>query len=332
MSTIPALGAQPYRSTLPALLQQDDGKSGAANGAKATKLAPLSDDVTLSSSGIDLQKRVDSVGNATVDLAQNLLGSFAQSLFGDAAKGAQISFDSVSLDTSSSYGALVQHSSGPNGSSDTAAFQLTDSSHFLGKGTITTADGRKFDFEVEVQYEARIEGGISQSTSAANNGQANNHGKSADAGKAADSHGKAANSANGAKSDTLPTVQLPNIDFPGSLVDLFKLIGQDLTANLLGGAAGLGQSGSQDASGDQSQGQGGSLTLRLLKLIDSPTPLDLYAPPNTAESRAKALADSYATQPGAPSAPPALSTSTPAATTAAATAPTSASQAAANKA
>ena len=327
MSTIPALGAQPYRSTLPALLPQDDGKSGAANGAKATKLAPLGNDVTLSSSGIDLQKRVDSVGNATVDLAQNLLGSFAQSLFGDAAKGAQISFDSVSLDTSSSYGALVQHSSGPNGSSDTAAFQLSDSSHFLGKGTITTADGRKFDFEVEVQYEARIEGGISQSSSAANNGQANNHGKAADAGKAGDSHGKAANSANGAKSDTLPTVQLPNIDFPGSLVDLFKLIGQDLTANLLGGAAGLGQSGAQDTSGDQSQGQGGSLTLRLLKLIDSPTPLDLYAPPNTAESRAKALADSYATQPGAPSAPPALSASTPAATSAAATAPTSASQA-----
>ena len=329
MSTIPALGAQPYRSTLPALLPQDDGKSGAANGAKATKLAPLGNDVTLSRSGIDLQKRVDSVGNATVDLAQNLLGSFAQSLFGDAAKGAQISFDSVSLDTSSSYGALVQHSSGPNGSSDTAAFQLTDSSHFLGKGTITTADGRKFDFEVEVQYEARIEGGISQSSGAANNGQANNHGKAADAGKANDSNGKAAN---GAKSDTLPTVQLPNIDFPGSLADLFKLIGQDLTANLLGGAAGLGQSGAQDASGDQSQAQGGSLTLRLLKLIDSPTPLDLYAPPNTAESRAKALADSYATQPGAPSAPPALSASTPAATTAAATAPTSASQAGANAA
>ena len=329
MSTIPALGAQPYRSTLPALLPQDDGKSGAANGAKATKLAPLGNDVKLSSSGIDLQKRVDSVGNATVDLAQNLLGSFAQSLFGDAAKGAQISFDSVSLDTSSSYGALVQHSSGPNGSSDTAAFQLTDSSHFLGKGTITTADGRKFDFEVEVQYEAKIEGGISQSSSAANNGQANNHGKAADAGKANDSNGKAAN---GAKSDTLPTVQLPNIDFPGSLADLFKLIGQDLTANLLGGAAGLGQSGSQDANAEQNQGQGGSLTLRLLKLIDSPTPLDLYAPPNTAESRAKALADTYATQPGAPSAPPALSTSTPAATTAAGTAPTSASQAGAKAA
>jgi hypothetical protein len=324
MSTIPALGAQPYRSTLPALLPQDDGKSGAANGAKATKLAPLGNDVTLSRSGIDLQKRVDSVGNATVDLAQNLLGSFAQSLFGDAAKGAQISFDSVSLDTSSSYGALVQHSSGPNGSSDTAAFQLTDSSHFLGRGTITTADGRKFDFEVEVQYEARIEGGISQSTGAANNGQANNHGK------AGDSHGKASNSANDAKSDTLPTVQLPNIDFPGSLLDLFKLIGQDLTANLLGGAAGLGQSSAQDSSGDQGQGQGGSLTLRLLKLIDSPSPLDLYAPPNTAESRAKALADSYATQPGAPSTPPALSASTPAATTAAA--PTSASQAGANAA
>ncbi|PHV06978.1 hypothetical protein CSQ96_13520 [Janthinobacterium sp. BJB412] len=324
MSTIPALGAQPYRSTLPALLPQDDGKSGAANGAKATKLAPLSNDVTLSSSGIDLQKRVDSVGNATVDLAQNLLGSFAQALFGDAAKGAQISFDSVSLDTSSSYGALVQHSSGPNGSSDTAAFQLSDSSHFLGKGTITTADGRKFDFEVEVQYEARIEGGISQSTNAANNGQANNHGK------AGDNHGKPANDANSTKPGTLPTVQLPNIDFPGSLVDLFKLIGQDMTANLLGGAAGLGQSGAQESSGDQNQGQGGSLTLRLLKLIDSPTPLDLYAPPNTAESRAKALADSYATQPGAPSAPPALSASTPAATTAAA--PTSASQAAANKA
>ncbi|MBJ7309012.1 hypothetical protein ACFOLJ_20305 [Rugamonas sp. CCM 8940] len=303
MSTIPALGT-PYRSTLPALLPQADDKSGApasATGSKATKLAPLGNDVTLSPKGVDLQKRVDSIGNATVDLAQNLLGSFAQALFGDAGKGAQISFDSVSLDTSSSYGAILQHSSGPNGSTDTAAFQLSDSSHFLGKGTITTADGRKFDFEVEVQYEARVEAGISQTSSAANNnGQTNNQGKAAD----------------GAKPGTLPTVQLPNIDFPGSLADLFKLIGQDLSTDLLGGAAGLGQSDATGGNADQNQGPGGSLTLRLLKLIDSPTPLDLYAPPNTAESRAKALADSYANQPGAPATPPALTSSTPAATTA----------------
>ena len=166
MSTIPALGARSLPASTPAANPYGDSKSGATSAgklAKSTDSAPTS----LSSDGLDLQQHVASVGNATVDFAQNFVSSFTNSLFGDAAKGAVIDFDSASLETASSFGVAVQHSSGPNGSSDAAAFQLSDSSHFIGKGTITTADGRKFDFEVEVQYNYDLTAGASQASDAA---------------------------------------------------------------------------------------------------------------------------------------------------------------------
>jgi hypothetical protein len=109
---------------------------------------------------------VAAVGNATVDFAQDFVSSFTQALFGDDAKGAVIDFDSASLETSSSYAVGYQHTQGANGTTDAAAFSLTDSSHFIGKGTITTADGRKFDFEVEVQYNYELNAAASQTSTA----------------------------------------------------------------------------------------------------------------------------------------------------------------------
>jgi hypothetical protein len=269
MSTIPALGARTQPASLYSTTSRNDGKTDAAAALQKTKGTSASP-VSLSGGGLDLQKRVASVGNATVDFAQDFVGSFTQALFGDAAKGAVIDFDSASLEASSSYALGVQHSEGANGTTDAAAFQLSDSSHFIGKGTITTADGRKFDFEVEVQYNYDLTAAASQTTDQA----------SQPAPAKADD--KAA-----AGTKDLPTVQLPNIDFPGTLADLFKLIGVDL------------QSALSSNDGSNSQTSDGinrntlrSLSLRLLNLVDSKD-ANTYADLNGAD-KAKSAYDAQA--------------------------------------
>ena len=139
------------RSLLPTALPSQAEKNARPDNAPLVDKA-RNDMVSLSKGGIDLQQRVESLGHSTVDMAQSLVGSFAQQLFGDAAKDATISFDSISLDTSASFAAGVAHTEGAGRVTDAAAFSLTESSHFIGKGTITTADGRTFDFEVEVHH------------------------------------------------------------------------------------------------------------------------------------------------------------------------------------
>lgn len=282
MSSLSALGARNLPASLYAANTPTDGKAKPATSHKVAGLADSSP-TSLSSTGIDLQKRLDSVGNSTIDYAQNLLGSFAQSLFGDAAKGATISFDSASLEASSSFAVGVQHSESANGVTDAAALQLNDSSHFLGKGMITTADGRKFDFEVEVQYSSTLSASASQTTSTGAGQNAPvpglpapttspaNGSSSAGSTDGSDGNGSDGSTAP-ASSNTasLPAVVFPNIDFPGTLADLFKLIGHDLTATL------------STQGGDKNQGNSidrntlRSLSLRLLSLADHKS-LDTYS-------------------------------------------------------
>src|SRR5471030_2645367 len=202
------------------LLSSSSQTAAATGNGSSTSGSPVS----LSDDSI-LQNRAATLGSATVDYAQNLLSSFSQQAFGDASKGETISFDSVSLDTSSAFAESAQQSSGANGSSSAAA-GLSDSAHFIGKGTITTTDGRTFDFEVEVQYNDKLEVGASQGgdgtdtadaaspdTSTANTATAPVQGGA----QSANSTGTTAD----ASSDTsgLPTVQLPNLDFDGGLAD-----------------------------------------------------------------------------------------------------------------
>jgi hypothetical protein len=258
-------------ASLYAANQRNDGKidnASASQKAKGISSAPVS----LSEDGLDLQKRVASVGNATVDFAQDFVSSFTQALFGDDAKGAIIDFDSASIEASSSYALGVLHSEGANGTTDAAAFRMSDSSHFIGKGTITTADGRKFDFEVEVQYNYELNAAASQTTDSA----------SLPAPEQADKAPKASNTKD------LPTVQLPNIDFPGTLADLFKLIGVDL------------QSALASSDGSDNQTSDGidrnalrSLSLRLLNLVDSKN-TNTYADLGSAD-KAKSAYDAQAT-------------------------------------
>jgi len=255
MSTISNLGGR-----WPSLYtgQQTSNKPGAVQ--KMPDAAPA----VKSSNALDLDKRVAAVGNATVDFAQDFVSSFAQALFGDNAKGAVIDFDSASLETSSSYAAGYQHTEGANGVTDAAAFSLSDSSHFIGKGTITTADGRKFDFEVEVQYNYELNAAASQTSSA-------------DSLPAPDQ-----DSGDKPSTKDLPTVQLPNIDFPGTLADLFKLIGRDLQTALANS-----DNNSKTTDGiDRNTLR--NLSLRLLNLVDSKD-ANTYAPPSNAD-KAKAAA------------------------------------------
>jgi len=260
MSTISNLGGR-----WPSLYTGSQQTSGLQKTQGATPAAK-------SSNPLDLDSRVASVGNATVDFAQDFVNSFAQTLFGDNAKGATIDFDSASLEASSSYAAGYQHTEGANGVSDAAAFSLTDSSHFIGKGTITTADGRKFDFEVEVQYNYQLDAAASQ-TSDSN-----------------ESLPLPADSGDQPSAKDLPTVQVPNIDFPGTLADLFQLIGRDLHTAL----ANNNDNNSKTSDGiDRNTLR--NLSLRLLNLVDSKD-TNTYAPPTAAE-KAKAAANTEAAAP-----------------------------------
>ncbi len=253
MSILPALGPRALPAPLYGANARNDGKTVGTTASTPLKAASSSP-TTLSNDA--LAQHVASVGNATVDFAQDFVNSFATSLFGDAGKNATISFDSASLDTSSSFAVGVQHSSGPNGSSDAVAFDLTDSSHFIGKGTITTADGRKFDFEVEVQYDAELSGAASQTTS--NNQSTSNSKPSSDAAS------KRPVAADKASTDNLPSVQVPNIDFPGTLADLFQLIGRDLHS-----ALSTGDSSPSQTSNGIDRNTLRNLSLRLLSLVNS---------------------------------------------------------------
>jgi hypothetical protein len=262
MATIPALGARNLPANYYPASQKAETKS--INTPATQKAGDASALSSLSNDALDMQKRVASLGNATVDFAQDFVNSFTQALFGDAAKGATIEFDSASLDASSSYAVGVQQTSNANGVRTLAGLSLTDSSHFLGKGTITTADGRKFDFEVEVKYDYKLSA-------------------------AAGTDQPAASKADSAKPQTvdlsdLPTVKVPNIDFPGTLADLFQLIGRDLQSAL---ASGDGKTDQTSDNIDRNTLRG--LSMRLLNLVDSKN-ADTYTAPSAADKAKSAAA------------------------------------------
>ena len=285
---LPALGArQTGAGTLAG--QQPARTGGNASGAADALMRRTSQDVVaLSKKGLDLSaqglaQRTDALGHATVDVAQDFLGNMARNLFGD---GAAISFDSIDLSAASGYAAQASSSSGAGGTRNAAAFSLAESAHFLGKGTITTADGQSFDFELEVQYESKISASTAQETS--NEAQD----QDADTGKDGD----------------LPTLQLPSMNFAGSLGDLFKMLGQQLQSSIYNAG--------QDSANQTTSKAGdevGSLSLRLLNLLQPPKTVDDAAqplalpadavPPATpeptpeAQARARAVADAYGGKP-----------------------------------
>ena len=289
---LPALGArQTGASTLtgqqPAKTGGNDGNASAAANALMQRTAQ--DVVALSKKGLDLSaqglaQRTDALGNATVDVAQDFVGNMARQLFGD---GASISFDSIDLSAASGYAAQASSMSGAGGTRNAAAFSLAENAHFIGKGTITTADGQTFDFELDVQYESKISASAAYETS---NEIQDSQDAATDAGE----------------DSGLPTLQLPSMNFAGSLGDLFKMLGQQLQSSIYN----AGQD-SVDQTQSKPGDEVGSLRLRLLNLLQPPKTVDEAAKPAEvptdaapeltpeAQARARAVAEAYGGKPAA---------------------------------
>jgi hypothetical protein len=268
MSILSALGSRPIQSPLLRFSAQDSAGAQLASAAgKLPAQLPVVDPVSLSSGSVTLSQqalnaRLSQLGDKTVDVAQRLIGNFAQALFGDAAKGATFNFDAISVSADTSLSAAVMHASDSSGSVDAAALQLNESASFIGRGQIVTSDGQSFDFEIEVKYAASVTAASAQADAAA-----------------------PAEQEPVARPDTLSLTgkQLPAIKFPGSLADLFKVLGRQLEVST--------DSGKND-------GNGGNLSLRLIRLVNSAALLAPRAqadnPQASAIERNRALA-SYAT-------------------------------------
>ena len=275
MSQLPALASrQPASNTLAG--QQPSRTGGGATGLAASPLMQRTaqDVVALSKNGMDLSakglsQRTDALGNATVDVAQDFLGSMTRQLFGD---GATVAFDSVDLQAGSSFSSGSASVSGTNGSSRAAAVSLDENAQFIGTGKITTADGQSFDFELEVQYQSTISAGALVQT----------QGETPEAPASGDA--------------ALPAKDLPATTFAGNLHDLFKLLGQQLQSNLYQSTSD-GASASTSASASGNDGElAGSLSLRLLKLVQPDNAAEAVkktvetTPADQARARALALA------------------------------------------
>lgn len=165
-----------------------------------------SDRVTLSQAGIALSKRAEDLGSSTMNAAQQFLTDFASRVLGASANGATISYDSATVSASSAFAAYSQHSSSASGTSDVTAVGLQDQSDFVGRGTITTADGLRYTFEVEVHYQATI--------AAASATQANT---------STSTSSVATGSSTPAKAATSSPAKSLDFNFPGSAGDLGKL-------------------------------------------------------------------------------------------------------------
>ncbi|AZN37467.1 hypothetical protein [Iodobacter ciconiae] len=106
-----------------------------------------------------LATRAEELSKATTGLAQNLMQGFARQLLGDAADGMMFQFEVAELSSSSNFAAAARQSA----NSAAAGFRLEDTSHFNGKGKLFTADGRQFEFEIDVRYQSIIEGSSTSS-------------------------------------------------------------------------------------------------------------------------------------------------------------------------
>jgi hypothetical protein len=242
MSNLTApLGSRPIQSLFTPSSAQDSAAAQLASASgKVPAQLPVVDPVSLSSNSVSLSQqalngRLAQLGDKTVDVAQKLIGNFAQSLFGDAAKGATFNFDSISVSADTSLSAAVQHFSNSAGAVDSAALQFKESSSFVGHGQIVTSDGQSFEFQIEVKYEASITATSSQ-THTASQAPAGQEPLTAP--------------------DTLALTgkELPAIKFPGSLADLFKLLGRQLEVS---------------ADSGKNDGNSGNLSLRLIRLVNS---------------------------------------------------------------
>ena len=271
MSFLSALGTRPNLSTFlpaaPASGKAASAQTAPASGNVAARLpvvepvAAASNNVSLSSQA--LAARAANLGASTVDYAQQFIDNFAATLFGDQAKGATLSFDTASVSAEAGFSASA--------TGGTASLSLSESAHFSGTGQIVTADGQTYQFTIDVQYDANLQASSSQPSQ-----------------PAPPAASQSAQSIAPPDLATLTGKALPAIEFPGSLADLFQLLGRELRQQIP----------------NNQNGADGNLTLRLQRLVNSAALLAPRAqsgdPKASASEASKALAKSYAAPAAAP--------------------------------
>ncbi|WP_273432351.1 hypothetical protein [Chitinibacter tainanensis] len=105
------------------------------------------------------------LGRDTSQAAQAMLGQLAGQLFGQ--QNFKIEWDEVSLAAATTAGAAASVSSNGAQQTSSTAFLLREESQFKGRGTISTADGRQFEFEFELSFSREQTAAFSSQTSAA---------------------------------------------------------------------------------------------------------------------------------------------------------------------
>ena len=255
MSNPVAFGSRPVYS--PSFqIAQDSKPEGAQYASASSKAAarmptvdpvtsPSSSSITLSQQALD--SRLGQLGDKTVEAAQRFVGNIAAIWFGDAANGAAVQLDTISVAADTSRSALVESGSNAGVKRDVAALPMNANAAFVGRATIATADGQSFDVEIAIEYAASVGVSYSFANSATNSNAVQQLSKGPDA-------------------LALTGRQLPAIEFPGSLADLFKLLGRQLTAS---------------ANSGKDDGNSGEPSLRLLRLVNSAA---LLAPRPRADS------------------------------------------------
>lgn len=157
-------GTPPWGASLLSALNAAN-KYAANDPVRGGTVAP-SDTVTLSNTAkklgaqdnrlgaSTLMQRAAQLGQATMDAAVQFVGDFAKSLFGDAANSMQLQMDSAQWSASSSFASMAQvRTNGLNQTASQAA-TLQDTSEFVGSGTLVTADGQRFNFQVDVEFQS----------------------------------------------------------------------------------------------------------------------------------------------------------------------------------
>src|SRR5450830_1524179 len=243
MPTLNALAQRPAVHPVVRAASQDAAAASTAYHASAGQAIgrvparlPVVDAAPQSASGSNvslsqqaLEQRVSALGAQTIDVAQHFLQSFASTLFGDAAKGARFDFDSVSLSADASVSAAALHAGDGSSQVDGAALNFSESSSFTGHGQLVTKDGQSYSFDIEVEYRASASASAITSTQSGQDTPAT-------------------------PEQALVGKQLPPVKYPGSLADLFKLLGRQLDASV-----------SSKDGGDAD----GQLSMRLIRLVNS---------------------------------------------------------------
>lgn len=211
MSMSSAQGPRPPASPILPAFAQAAGKVASAPAAPASGMVPAQlptvdpvqsggDTVSLSKQAI--QARGNDLAVSTSESAQSFVGKVVQTMFGELAETASVSYNLGSL--KSAVGAPTAQ----DGNRREAVLNLKEDASFIGTGQIATRDGRTFDFEVAVKYKANADTDADEQSLASK------------------------------QRIEMPDVlmltgkPLPAIEYPGSLNDLFKLLSRELRTDV----------------------------------------------------------------------------------------------------